>query len=841
MYLVQTKTHLFKIIRLGLSFVLIFSGTFPGEALASRSKAGGGDLAEFDFSKLAISAGITLGSLAIGSVINSAVSAQWSNLTKGTSFSVLSAMKDSLAKSFSVNSMLSGLSTFSAVSQVGRAAATVGNYYGLSPSTTLIISNAASSATAGFLNPDIALGDAIPQSISLASESVQSAYYAALPTMAKGALVGGLTGLASSGAVVAIDAEKINEMKEPGIPSQIAGLVAGVAAGNFARELVNPSIIDGKVFIREDKIEKIYAEPSTKAMLGIDTEASFTSQEYFLITEASPKIVPKTELLTGPALNELQDNLANNDYKKIWIDKDTLYLGKPGISAQGLFTAGFIKTGDMWPQLTGRALAITATSLLGRDNQFASLAGSLVEGITTPVFSGLAEYYALRPGLYTGEERILNNVVQHNSLYQSGYKVALSRVEEKGRTELEKYQKGLITKDEYRRNLEKIGNQALEPFLEPFKDKRYSMQGADDWESMKNDLRASLKAADKKENAIEDILAQVKEQDLPNQLFTKMVFDIGPQLEAQIKKYIKQGKPPEETLRALGTNRFALSLDSVKAGMKFGLVEGAVYGGVSSLTSQLSKNDPLAGAAGAYAASLLTGAIRGVLWYKTWKPGLQDGNLVWSDRYTLPKPEPYQGDDWWQREFEKVSYARDAKRFNDFVAYLGLEAQEDKIPALFFKDKPEPNLTIAVLASLAQTNREFTNRMFAFGAPQIKPEHINTFIMSDYLSQVNGYAISGSRPGWFSAGLTSGLLNAGSLAISNNLLTSLAAIKSTADALGIQRQRLTLTNSPLTGVTIQTLDYLHWAISLQTGFYLPFPSDVYRARSITGESFIKDK
>lgn len=888
MYLDKTKRPIFKIICLGLSFVFIFSNISSQQALASRSKAGGGKLAEFDFSKLAISVGISLGSMAIGSAINSGLQNAYGQLvgqssgqldpqllgfvneglispvSKVATPGIWASMGGSLAKSFSVSNMASGLSTFSAVSQVGRAAGTMGNYYGWSPSTILIISNAASSATAGFLNPAIALGDAIPQSVSLGSESVQSAYYGALSTMAKGALVGGLTGLASSGAVVAIDADKINEGKEPGIPGQIAGLVAGVAAGNFARELVNPALIDGQV-IRREKIAGRSAQEA-EARLGISAEGVFASHElfaphelsadgYFNITEASPQKILSKELLTGPALKEFADNRSSDKYKKTWLDENTLYLGKPGISAQGLFAATFIKTGDMWPQLTGRALSISATSLLGRDNRFASLAGSTVEGIATPLFSGLAEYYALKPGLYVGEEHISNSVRYLNNLPQSAYKVVLNEVVDKAYPLLKEYQKALseIPKEDpkyeetyketfkaYVDALEKAINEGINKDNKLYTDLSAFKDFAKP-EDIVAHSREALTESGMKDQEINNTLRDLARQDFATKIFTTAMRDKGLKLETQMKDDIRQGKTTEEILKALGTDRFSLFWNSAIGGMKFGIVEGAVYGGISSLTAQLSQDSPLAGAAGAYAASLLTGAIRGVLWHKYWEPGLQDGRLVWSDRYSLPKPEsPYRGDDWWQREFSKYKYAMDSERFNKFVAYLGLGPQKENIAELVFKDQ-RPDLTIAVLASLAQTNREFVNRTFAFGAPQIAPEHINTFIMSDYLNQVNGYAVSGSRPGWFSAGLTSGLRNAGSLSISNNLLTSLAAIKSTADALGIQRQRLTLTNSPLTGVTIQTLDYIPWAITVQTGFYLPFPSDTYRARSTTGESFIKDR
>jgi hypothetical protein len=69
----------------------------------------------------------------------------------------------------------------------------------------------------------------------------------------------------------------------------------------------------------------------------------------------------------------------------------------------------------------------------------------------------------------------------------------------------------------------------------------------------------------------------------------------------------------------------------------------------------------------------------------------------------------------------------------------------------------------------------------------------------------------------------------------------MAAYKPTADFFSIQRERLVTTNSPANPVTIQSLDYKPWAMSAETKFYLPFPSNAYRVKSTTGESFVRDQ
>jgi len=368
MYSSQTKRPIFKIICIGLSFVFIFAHILlPKEAWAGRSKAGGGDLAEFDFSKVAISAGMSLGSMALGSVFNTGLSSFFADtstsalnpnlvpLTTGgfvdgavpvyydlaTGGSVIntslmsaseisasvatpvvtpsffSAMGDSLAKSFTFDKMATNYGTFVATSQVGRAVGMMGNYYGWSPSSTFIVSNATSSLTGGFLNPSVAL--------AAASDST-------LFTMARGAVVGGLTGLASGGITVAIDGDRIDNRQQPGAVAQIAGMTTGVAVGNFSRALVDPATYTGV---------------------------------------------------------------------------DNLKIGGR------LLEATFIKTADMWPRLAARSLSIIAANSVDKDNKLfsPSMVSSLAEGTAAPFLTGVAHYFALQPGLSMGEDSAKNNIV----------------------------------------------------------------------------------------------------------------------------------------------------------------------------------------------------------------------------------------------------------------------------------------------------------------------------------------------------------------------------------------------------------------------------------------------
>jgi len=153
MYLAQTKTHIFKIISLCLSFSLIFSSAFPGEALASRSNAGGGDLEEFDVGKWGLGTAVGLASFALGSAVSSGITNAW----KAPSGFGASAFSTEFTKSISSLSSLSTwadkYSVFAATTQVSNALGRIGNYYSWDRGTTLFFSSVGSSIVGGGLSP----------------------------------------------------------------------------------------------------------------------------------------------------------------------------------------------------------------------------------------------------------------------------------------------------------------------------------------------------------------------------------------------------------------------------------------------------------------------------------------------------------------------------------------------------------------------------------------------------------------------------------------------------------------------------------------------------------------
>ena len=81
----------------------------------------------------------------------------------------------------------------------------------------------------------------------------------------------------------------------------------------------------------------------------------------------------------------------------------------------------------------------------------------------------------------------------------------------------------------------------------------------------------------------------------------------------------------------------------------------------------------------------------------------------------------------------------------------------------------------AILTSMARANRDYLDRTFAFSTPQGDPKNIDSFRMVDYFQKLNSYALKGSQPGWFTSGLTSSIISAGSLSTANNLLTTIGA------------------------------------------------------------------
>jgi len=212
--------------------------------VAFARESGGGNLAKFDSGKFALNVGISVAStVAFAYVGNSLGSLLGSGKNAATQSTPLLAQ------------MGNGYSTYFAASQVGGAVGNAGAYYKWSPRTTYAIQTIATAATAGALNPEISLGSTYD---SLVTESLSQQGVSTLAhnssTMLKGATVGALGGAAQSYVVGAIDGDRINEGKNPGIGAQIAGMTAGMAATSFGRSLFDPATYKHKTDVYVEQV-----------------------------------------------------------------------------------------------------------------------------------------------------------------------------------------------------------------------------------------------------------------------------------------------------------------------------------------------------------------------------------------------------------------------------------------------------------------------------------------------------------------------------------------------------------------------------------------------------------
>lgn len=227
----KIKGLTFRIISASLIFFLLLSFVLPNDALASRSRAGGGDVPEFSFSDFAVTAGIGVGTAVVGAAFGSALGSAWDGIKGGLdAATIASNMGGVVAGSFNslpsfTTTMISGYNTFMAGTQVARAVSAVGAYQEWNPATTFIVSSIATGVTAGTLNPAYALGG-VTSSIGTS-------------TILEGAFIGGLGGLASSEVQVLIDRDRISEGRNPGAGAQIAGFTAGFVVTTFGRNLFN--------------------------------------------------------------------------------------------------------------------------------------------------------------------------------------------------------------------------------------------------------------------------------------------------------------------------------------------------------------------------------------------------------------------------------------------------------------------------------------------------------------------------------------------------------------------------------------------------------------------------
>lgn len=849
----KTKRRIFKALAVFFCLALLSTQTMPQEAFASRSSAGGGELDKFSWGSFVMSAGISVGSTVFGGAIDSALKGAWNSLTGSNSLTTalqatgsLANLKRNVSPGFlsSLSNYFSGLSslknvastaisgytTFTAVSEAGRAASMMGAYYGRKPSSTFLLSNIVSGAVSGLLNPAIALGDTMPK-IPAGDILAQTAFEISGYNMAKGAFIGSLKNFAEAGVIVAIDGNRINEDKQPGALAQVAGLWSGVAAGNFARGLVNPETWRGKslgIYKRE-----------------IKTIRPFLTDEFYKL-EAGPSGIDRKPFEADTIQDWAEE--PNIEFRPIGegvvnVVDINAQIGASQIGNR-LLEATFIKTGDMWPQLTTRSLSIVASNALRENrNGLASFVSSAVEGIAGPLFSRLADMYALRPGIYLGEDKIANRVAYDAAVRESAYKYRLDKV---SRELYDIYEVHKDDPDTLRSNLQT---------------KLQDIPGGQDINipkevAVKQIIEGVIGEGTMAPTDVQDLLDElVKRHEREEDPALKMLGIAHTLARMLVEAEIKKKETLADVFKAAGTDKYSLAFRNAFSGLKFGLIEGAIHGGVNFLTSKFSeKNDLLVAAALSYGATMLTGAIRGVILNLTWEPSKKDGKLVWMDRLYEFEPQPYKGDDWFEKKIHEYTYPLELERYKKFAELTGLKPKEmdrmivdpdtgktEKIITVGIElgtlDDRKPGLKDSIFHSLMDSNYTFLKRAVSFGIPQIPAKSINTMVMSDYFRRLNSYAMSGANPDWLTSGINLESINASAFTISNNILTSLSAMSSSANAFNLERRRQTWTTSPRLPMIMQGLDYKAWALAIETRYYLAYE---VLAGSRTGESFLRE-
>lgn len=873
----RINRKILKIIRAATAFIFVFSVVSPGSALAGRSSAGGGELSSFDLGKFVMTAGISVASIGIGAAIGSGVNSP---------LHAIASIGSSLSSGFmKVGGLAQNYNTFVAVSQVGRAVGMAGSYNGWDPATTFIVSGVATGMTAGALNPSTVAGGAISNTALTTSGSA----------ILKGAVVGGMTSLASGGTIVAIDGDKINKGDQHGVVAQIAGFTAGITAANVSQKMLSSTTYterDLGVIRRESITQNNTNQQTTQpvAQQGSETLGKSatqpTAQPINNDTLGQNRFYKVESTDAFNSTKPTETPISNQDVKA-WIDNPNIEFRPTGdgnyvkvvetnatlsgaeVGKKVFVDAMLVKTGDMWPQIATRSLSILATNSLSEKNKWLSpLANSTVEGVAGPFISVGAEYYALKPGYYAGGDKTANSIEHNERMWQAAYTTKLNK----------------IGSEAYSAYKNAGGNQmqlnsALQDVLNKNGINNVQVANVTDKDSLKNIVAQDLQRAGKNEleiNAvlqrIEQSFANTKISDPQTATLGATVNRAGVAVQAQLKEIRESGGSIDKGFAEVaGTSRFFSFLRNYFNEARFGLIEGKISGGISSLAGKYSENDPLATAAAVYGATLVSGAIRGAVLNAFWEPSVKNNSLMWMNKYSWYKPQAYSGDDAFAKKVNQYSYPKEAERFNELGRDTNLNLAEQPRTVYTMttnrdvQSKTEqvagyeltisnekPPLFASVLSGMGQANREFLNRSLSFGAPQLKPEQMTAINTVDYLSQMRSYGFNAGTPGWFVRAFTSGdfnssYTNAGATAIGNNMLGIIAATPA-ANIFFMQRQRLVLTKGTFVNgynpspVTIQSLDYKPWALGVDTRIYLPYPSDSYRGgRSLSGKNYLRDK
>jgi len=706
--------------------------------------------------------------------------------------------------------MIKGYNTFMATSQVARAVGAMGAYSDWNPRRTFVLSAIATGLTAGFLNPDIALAKQSMDSAVTASILNPPIDTATLLNMSKGAFVGGLQQGVSSLVVVAIDGSKIAQGKSPGALAQLSGLVAGVAAGNFARELVSPSAQLLRAYKIEDQGNqaKSYAE-ITQVRDGYAMTKPSSSREEFISGQG--------------------DEFGASDIKVI-SDKGILriYNIDPGITASGLARATFINTLDMWPVFAGKGVGYLASDMLGNGltdeeknkRPMATLARGLAETAFTSIFSGVASTWGLRPSLYIGRDM---DIMDQQIIYSNSIATAANlKIREDYKTELD---------DKIEPLKEQLRNKQIDQ-------KSYDIQVA----SQANDL-ARKYGVDKELRLVSDV-----EGSAENFVRNQAIKEFGPALERKmISVPSLSGK-----LDAAGVSKLDLFTGKVTDGLLLGLFESGVKMGVQAAfqsKARLNQQSPSYDYMEALMVSGLTnigmGIVRGVAWNLGWEPNSAGS---WHQGKELVKARPeipeIKGDDilaMKEREFYNVKYAADLDLYKDYLERSG--AAETRVlnkegkpvwqAKVRFNESSGPSLAAAIGMGIKQATLESFVGGFSFGMPLTRPDSVSSLQFLQYTNVLKSKAnqVSNFNTGGFTRAIADFAVDANLSATSNSLLEAMTQVQPLRDFVGMAPERLVQTNAPGIPYTLQYSQKIPGLANYDSKWYLKYPDPLASIKS----------
>lgn len=727
------------------------------------------------------------------------------NMTK-MGDSVFSAMGNGITNSFNSwdkvgMNLVNGYNTFVAASLTGQAVGTMGYYYEWSRPTTFIASTVATGIVGGFLNPSVSLGDTIPKGTGMTL--AQYNFNAGLTDMLRGGAVGGLTGLAKSLAIVAVDREEIEQGRSPGPWGQIAGLLATISAANLSRALVNPDtwFKNPEIVIQRERNQDYYelknsantalelaqesgSEAETYRMLAANwrDEAPELANEYLRLAEIREGEATSNKILAQTLSKEANNPWAYLDaqsHQRISPDKvdeylrnDSRYFGSDAGKGYGplsantlvvtqsdyplgpldwgrrLFDAAVIKTLDAWPQIATQSLSIIARDAVRDKKQ-----DLLSEEERRDNFDGLG---MLVGGVVEGVGGALfSRLSQFYGLTPGLY----------------------------------IGE------------------------------KSDIEAMSYKENMIK--------------------------VNAQLGI-----KDSESRVSALGSTIFK--------DLTFALLESAVNSGARYLVSKIDAHhdNPLSAAAEVYAAGMAMALVRGIVWDLTWKPN--KGN-EWADTVSFVKlrvAETNSHTDIWDKARDNYQYALNSRRQDteiNLAESFGLLPKAERqlyggttriidtyTLDLLGSAENKPGLANFITNSLLLANYDFANKAFAFGAPITRrPEDVNVFLLNDFLSTVNAFGFAASRSNWFKRGVATGIENAATSVMTNDLMLAIASNKTLSDTFNLQQIRLTRTNAPDMPFMIQFQDPQAPGLFKTNTFALP-DSDIIAKSRTAKKSYLRE-